>query len=199
MPDTPRTRPRACPTSTPAGDPDAIALLCHKRVARRAHKLLDGRLGSENAESIATDVFVWLTERRVEDPGFLNSPAALRRGIDRRLFDELRKAVKGLSRLDEEADVDEIIGAGKAGARQRRSSPDEIFAEKETAWHVHRAIAQLPPQMQRVTRLCDLEEWSTNEAAMELGITPGTVRQIRHQAKAKLRTLLELFGGLHAA
>jgi DNA-directed RNA polymerase specialized sigma24 family protein len=53
--------------------------------------------------------------------------------------------------------------------------------------------------MQRVIRLYDLEDLSAREVAVALRLRPGTVRQIRHQAKARLRKMLGYFGALEAA
>jgi len=192
-PNTARTRPRGRRPAPTTSDPDRVALSCQKKIERRAHKLLDRPLGREIAQSIGTDVWLWVTERRVANPDFLSTPEEFREGIDRKLFDELRNAVRDLARWDDDLDVDEVIDA-RGGSARRQNGSDEIFAQNEIVWHVQRAIAQLPPQMQRVIRLYDIEGWTATEVAEELGIALGTVRQIRHQAKEKLRILLESFG-----
>ncbi len=201
MPRIQRTRARARRTSslTLTGDPEAIAISCQQYIKRRAFKQLALRLGRDNAESIAADVWLWFTERRAKEPGFLSSRKAFREGVQRKLFDELRKAVRDLERWDEDVDVQDYVDASSGGGAPRLTVPDEIFAQSETIWHVQRAIAQLPRQMQRVIRLYDLKDWSADDVAAELGISPKTVRRIRHDAKERLRELLESFGGLKAA
>ncbi len=202
MPCTHPTRPRARRT-TPPTDPEVIALASYKRIVRHAHRLLDRRLGHENAESIAVDVWLWLTERRVKEPGFLSTPKAFAEGIQRKIFDELRKVYRDLERCDESINVEEFVDfAGSdsfGGGVKRLTIPDEIFARSETTWHVQRAIAQLPFQMQRVIRYYDLEGWTAEEVAATPGSPPASPRQIRHKAKARLRELLEPFGGMKAA
>lgn len=50
-----------------------------------------------------------------------------------------------------------------------------------------RALAQLAPMQQASFRLCDVEGFTSGEAAKMLGITEGTVRTHLHRARAGMR------------
>ncbi len=200
VPSIPQTRPGASRRLSLTGDPEAVALSCQQYITKRAHRLLDGRLGGEAAEFIAVDVWLWLTERRIAEPGFLCTTGSFRKAILRKLLEKLKKAERDVARVDRSRNVEEFVDAGTGGGGGKRLTiPDEIFAHSETIWYVQRAIAQLPLQMQRVIRLYDLEGWTASDVAIELDISPATVRRIRHDAKTRLRELLEPFGGLKAA
>ncbi len=73
-----RRRRRARRALSPAANPEAMALLCQKQIARHAYRLLARRVGRENAQSIAVDVWLWLLEGRMQEPDFLNTPKAFR-------------------------------------------------------------------------------------------------------------------------
>lgn len=55
---------------------------------------------------------------------------------------------------------------------------------------VHDALADLPDHYRRVVELRDLREWTTQETAEELDLTPVNVRVRLHRARKKLREVL---------
>ena len=54
---------------------------------------------------------------------------------------------------------------------------------------LERAIEALPPMQQACLRLCDIEGFSSVEAAGMLGIAEGTARTHLHRARARLRSV----------
>ena len=67
---------------------------------------------------------------------------------------------------------------------------DETLGREATRAAVRAAIDQLPEQYRTVVLLRDIEEWSTEEAATALGITPNAVKIRLHRARLALRTLI---------
>jgi RNA polymerase sigma-70 factor (ECF subfamily) len=77
------------------------------------------------------------------------------------------------------------------GVRRWRKPPDEELESEENRKLVRRLIDVLPDDYRNVLMLRDIEEFSTEEAAMALQITPGAVKTRLHRARQALRTLLE--------
>lgn len=73
--------------------------------------------------------------------------------------------------------------------RQLTASPGELTKEADIQ-KLHRAIAQLSPQLRDALVLCALEGESYEAAAEVLGIPVGTVRSRLHAAKKALRIIL---------
>jgi RNA polymerase sigma-70 factor (ECF subfamily) len=67
---------------------------------------------------------------------------------------------------------------------------DQALGRSEARAAVRAAIDQLPEQYRTVVLLRDIEEWSTEEAATALGITPNAVKIRLHRARLALRTLI---------
>ncbi len=67
---------------------------------------------------------------------------------------------------------------------------DSLEAD-ERSQAVHLAISQLPENYRNVILLRDIQELSTDEAAIELGITPGAVKVRLHRARGALKKLLD--------
>lgn len=70
------------------------------------------------------------------------------------------------------------------------TTPSLIAARQEVKRALERAIDQLPPDYQRVVRLCDLEGKSAADVATELGRRPGAVYMLVMRAHERLRDLL---------
>ncbi len=96
-----------------------------------------------------------------------------------------------------EASIDELIP--HFDGADHRIDPvwrddDEVepaleVAERKTA--IHEAISRLPENYRNVILLRDIQELSTDDAALALGITPGAVKVRLHRARAALKTLLD--------
>ncbi len=75
--------------------------------------------------------------------------------------------------------------------RRWRAPPDEELQSEENRQLVRQFIDRLPDDYRNVLLLRDIEEFSTEEAAAALQITPGAVKTRLHRARQALRTLLE--------
>jgi len=70
-----------------------------------------------------------------------------------------------------------------------------LVARQEMRGRVRACIDRLPDAYRTVLLLRDIEELDTEQAAEQLGISPGAVKTRLHRARQALRTLLEpLFG-----
>lgn len=79
-------------------------------------------------------------------------------------------------------------------------SVDEIVSQRECARHIVAAINRLPNARQREVLLLDLSEALPDEdIARRMGIAPGHVRKLRHDARAKLRADALLVASLRTA
>jgi RNA polymerase sigma-70 factor (ECF subfamily) len=77
-----------------------------------------------------------------------------------------------------------------ADAVQRWHPIDELQSDDNRRL-VRQCIDKLPDDFRNVLLLRDIEEFSTEEAAAALEITPGNVKTRLHRARQALRTLLE--------
>ena len=69
-------------------------------------------------------------------------------------------------------------------------SADELMARAETRATVRACIQQLPDNYREVLILRDIEEFSTEESARALSMTPTAVKVRLHRARQALSTLL---------
>jgi RNA polymerase sigma-70 factor (ECF subfamily) len=112
----------------------------------------------------------------VKDWGALLTVLATRRGIGR-----LRQR-KGRSAREARADW--------ANVQSRTPAPNQRAEEAELSQHLREALARLPSRQAEIFWLHDVEGWSHEEVARELGISNANVRVSLHRAKARLRDLL---------
>jgi RNA polymerase sigma-70 factor (ECF subfamily) len=68
---------------------------------------------------------------------------------------------------------------------------DTTASDRETREFVRQKISELPDSYRTVLLLRDIEELSTDEAAQQLGITPGAVKTRLHRARLALRELID--------
>lgn len=68
---------------------------------------------------------------------------------------------------------------------------DTTVRDRETREFVRQKISELPDSYRTVLLLRDIEELSTDEAAAQLGITPGAVKTRLHRARLALRELID--------
>ncbi len=193
MPSLNRTRSRGSRKPPAKATAEVRAVWYRDQITRQARRSLAGTLGWERAGDVAADVFIWFMERRAQTPGYLDAPGEFRTRIQHKLLEELRKATTDIEKWDESQNIDEIAADGARGGIRRLRTPEELYLQWEVVWYVQEAIAQLPPRMQEVVNLCDIDGWSAEETAAELGLTPGNVRKIRFEARKKLRPLLSEF------
>ena len=67
------------------------------------------------------------------------------------------------------------------------STPSKIVAKKEAIQAFHVALAQLPPDYQRVIQLRFLDGLSIEDTAQEMNRTPASIRSLADRAKKLLR------------
>ncbi len=69
----------------------------------------------------------------------------------------------------------------------REATPERAALSGEDRERIWRAFRQLPPRQREVFALRHLEEWSTQEVAEALGLSPGTVKRHLFRAVRHLR------------
>lgn len=104
--------------------------------------------------------------------------------------------LRSRSRRHEMSIEDLLPGFDSTGHHTRtvprwRQPADEQLQSREMQSLVRHCIDRLPDDYRGVLLLRDIEELSTEEAAMVLDITPGAVKTRLHRARQALRTLLE--------
>jgi RNA polymerase sigma-70 factor (ECF subfamily) len=112
----------------------------------------------------------------VKDWGALLTVLATRRGIGR-----LRKR-RGRSAREELADWGAVVSRGPA--------PTQRAEEVELSDHLRKALTKLPSRQAEIFCLHDVEGWSHEEIAGELGMSNANVRVSLHRARGGLRGLL---------
>ena len=82
-------------------------------------------------------------------------------------------------------------GHAQQPARRWRNCPDEELQREENRAIIRHCIDVLPEDYREVIMLRDIEEFSTDDSAAVLKISPGAVKTRLHRARQALRTLLE--------
>ncbi len=72
-------------------------------------------------------------------------------------------------------------------AKSAQAIPEELFVREEAKELVREALTRLNATKQITITLCDLEGYSLQEAAAELGVPEGTVASRLHHARNELR------------
>lgn len=124
------------------------------------------------SEELTQDVFfqIWTKRDRI-DPT-LSFKAILMQTAKGIAINFYKKAIR------EKEYRQQLISSGSAFHNEVE---DDIYF-KETSHMIEGAIAKLPPQRQRVFRLCKIEGKQYDEVASELGVSVGTIKD--HMAKA---------------
>jgi RNA polymerase sigma-70 factor (ECF subfamily) len=147
------------------------------RVFRVSYRLTSDRHDAEDAMQEAfVDALTFSRREQVKDWGALLTVLATRRGIGR-----LRQR-KGRSARETAADW--------ANVESRGPAPAQRVEEAELSQHLREALARLPERQAEIFWLHDVEGWSHEEVAQELGISNANVRVSLHRARARLRELL---------
>lgn len=166
------------------GDGEAMAELYRRHGALVYRYVLRVGRDASIAEEVTQEVFLVLL-RQAEN--FDAERAALSTwlcGIARRQlwkhFDRFDQVE--LAELD-----DELRGISTSGG------PEEWLSRKEAVATVREGIDQLPVLLKEVIVLCELEEFTYEQASVVLAVPVGTVRSRLHRAKAKLALVLRGF------
>ena len=88
--------------------------------------------------------------------------------------------------------LEELMPDGRELAEllSRHPGPEATAVKRESAEHLKRAIAAIPPAYRMVLVLHDMEELSTAEVAQITGLREGTVRVRLHRARLLVRRYL---------
>ena len=162
-----------------AGDADGLAVLVRAHTGdalRLAYRLLQNR---QDAEDVVQEAFMSVLKNihsfelgRPFGPWF-------RRIVANRAHNLIKSRVL---RTGEE--LSPSLPSGGA-------LPDEMAQRAETTEQVTQALAQLPDDQRTMIRLFEMEGFNSSEIAEVLEIAPGTVRWHLHQARHKLRAILD--------
>ena len=92
--------------------------------------------------------------------------------------------------------------ASRAGARRAALAPEldpdadlpaAIASDPGVASDLQRALDALPPMQQACVRLCDVEGFTSVEAAAMLGVGDATIRTHLHRARRQLRAAMQAY------
>ena len=172
------------------GDEDAFAALYH-RWQGGIYRFALQMSGSESiAEDVTQEVFLTL----MREPGrFDPNRGALSSylyGISRNLILQAFHRGRLLVPLEEEGDLHEIL-----------VDPHDLLDDltrQEGIAAVRQAVLALPPHYREAVVLCDLEEFSYEEAAEVIECAVGTIRSRLNRAHALLLERLKKLNGLHS-
>jgi RNA polymerase sigma-70 factor (ECF subfamily) len=112
-----------------------------------------------------------------------NWPALLQQLATRRAVDRIRKRLRR-KRLEQMADL--------TLAKAAHADPSQPAETAELSNALRWALAQIPARQADVFCLHELEDWSYQQIAEQLGISVGAVGVILHRTRQKLQDLLKL-------
>ena len=145
----------------------------------------------EDAEDITQETFIKAWENRAK-----LRPKTVRSWLlkcAQNLCFNLLKRQKFQVHLTEDDDIDvdtELETLMHAHSGRSNPMPDEIVIQQELKDSVHCAIKKLPPNMQSVIIMRELNGMSFKEIAAVLEQPEGTVKSLAFRARKKLRELL---------
>lgn len=134
------------------------------------------------AEDIVQDVMLRAWERRAEWPTIENMQAWLMQ-ICKNLALDRRKKQERMSPLPSSLNQEEMIAA-----------PASYTTDDGDYALIHQLIAQLPPPLDDLVRLRDIEGLSYREIATLLHLTEDQVRVYLHRARTKLKEKYQQLG-----
>lgn len=119
-----------------------------------------------------------------------NWPALLRRLATNRAIDRVRQRV----RRGEQEEVSDLAQSATAN-----ESPSARVESEELAAQLRWAIGQLPERQAEAFCLHELDDWSNQQIAEQLGMTANAVGVMLHRTRHKLQELLQMRNRLSAA
>jgi len=134
------------------------------------------------AEDVTQEVFMGLIEKRSRFDASRGPLRAYLLGIARNLLLRRFERDQRLVAFPETESVEE--SAHQNGAISSVSPPDPV--RNETIERVRQAVLSLPADYRETVVLCELQEFSYEEAASVLGCPIGTVRSRLHRARTML-------------
>jgi RNA polymerase sigma-70 factor (ECF subfamily) len=142
----------------------------------------------EDVEEISQDVFVTLWRRRatIELAGESALPWLL--VTSRNLIANRRRALEVVQKRRSDREVDGSVPDDRPG-------PDEIVEREQLFSYVESVVAALPEPDRTVFELCIRGGSSYEEAAAQVGLSEGAVRNRLSRLRARLRTELRTLRG----
>lgn len=185
------------------------------KIKRFANKFMGNRETATglDAEDIAQAAFVKVYQKLVEDPDFVvdNFPAFVTRVAENEALQALRKAgsqregadvvnESTIRRFDDEGNelsgrsiMDTTEGSPDytVGLEGLRDTPELTAMRDESIDIIRQAFAGMSKQQQDVMTLVHMEHYTPEEAANQLGLTHGNVRQILSRGEQLVRRSIE--------
>ncbi|HEX9162913.1 MAG TPA: sigma-70 family RNA polymerase sigma factor [Thermoanaerobaculia bacterium] len=175
-----------------AGDDEAFETLVRLYMARLLRVARRFLKNEEDARDAVQDAFI-SAFRSIQN---FEAGAKLSTWLHRIVVNSSLMKLRSKRRRPEE-DIDELLPRFKADGHQVEDSVNwdlsaqEMVEQAERREIVRRAINQLPDTYRVVLLMRDIEEMSTEETAVALGITTAAVKVRLHRARQALRTLLD--------
>jgi RNA polymerase sigma-70 factor, ECF subfamily len=166
-----------------AGDPAAFEELVRRHRDRLWAVALRTTGDPEEASDALQDALISAFRRADQFRGEAAVTTWLHRIVVNACLDRMRRrAVRPTSPLPD--DDESLPGAVVA-------DPDDAIDRRETQLVVTAALAELPEDQRAAVLLVDVEGWSIEEAARQLGCPEGTVKSRCFRGRAKLAKRLE--------
>ncbi|MDH5605252.1 MAG: RNA polymerase sigma factor [Anaerolineae bacterium] len=140
------------------------------------------------AEEIVQEVFVRFFEKIDQFEGRSNIGTWLYRAAHNASIDILRTRKKAQTSV--EIDAQEIELPMPANFSAWREVPDDAFDQNELKTQLNQAMNKMPKTLSSVFLMRDIEEYSTQQTAEILNISPGAVKVRLHRARLLLREYL---------
>jgi len=182
-----------------ADDPDAFPEFV-ERYGERIHGFALKVCGeAEDAKDVVQDTLL----KAYQSLKQLREPAALRSWLYRVASNMcLMKRRRGKFEPRRELSLEELMPADAGEARAEIPDPaalaDDALAREELRRRVRKAILALPPHYRIVLVLRDMEQLSTQEAGVALGLPETTVKMRLHRARLMVRRELVAAEARHA-
>jgi len=170
------------------GDPHAFSELVHRHRDRLWAVALRTTGDPEEASDALQDAMISAFRRADQFRGDSAVTTWLHRIVVNASLDRLRRrAVRSTQPLPD--DLEHLPGAVVA-------DPLDAIDRRETQLAISAALAELPPDQREAVMLVDVEGWSIEDAARQLGCPPGTVKSRCFRGRAKLAKRLDYLRNL---
>ena len=168
-----------------AGDEEAFTTLYRRRQAAVYRFALHMSGSPSVAEEVTQEVFLVLIRQPGQFDPAKGSLASFLFGVARnRVLRCLERERWYVPMADDSPENDSSQGQGCTPTSLE--DPLDGLTQRETIERVRQAVQALPLKSREVVVLCDLQEFSYEDAAQALGCALGTVRSRLHRARALL-------------
>lgn len=171
------------------GDEEAFTLLYrrHQGALYRFALRMSGNAWA--AEEIVQDVFMTLMRDPKKYDSARGTLGGFLYGVTRnRVLKHLERSPQREVPLEEKSEN----GNGSGIVLLDATTPATQAEKQERAEQVWAAVLDLPTDFREAVVLCELEEWSYEEAAQMIGCPIGTIRSRLHRGRALLMARLEI-------